>query len=474
MTTEVNLNKPEKKKFKVPHTYVILFCVVMVVALMTYLVPAGVYDRVKDEATGRTIINPESFHNVDQKPTTPFGLVQAVPKGMEAAASIVFFIFIVAGSMQIITATGTVEAGVGKTAKALKGKEKFMIPIFLVLFAFGGATFGMAEETIVFVPIGVALARALGFDAITGAAMITLGAACGFNSGFMNPFTVGVAQGIAQLPMFSGIKMRLVAFVVFIIITAIYLIRYSEKVKKDPEKSIVAELEAEEKGQHIDLENIPTMQLKHNLVVLTLLVGFGFIVYGVFKKGWYIQEIATAFLAMGIIGGLLGGLNPSKVASEFVVGARSIVFGALVVGVARAILVVMQDGSIIDSVIHALAVAIQTLPKAISVLGMYVVQIIINFFIPSGSGQAAATMPIMTPLADIIGISRQTAVMAYQFGDGFTNSIIPTSASLMGYLSIAKIPYEKWFKFIWPLMLIWIGTGAIFLLVANAIGYGPF
>lgn len=473
MTTSI-IPEKQKKKFKVPHTYVILFSVVIIMALMTYLVPAGEYDRVKDEATGRTIIESTSFHAVDQKPTTFFGLIRAVPKGMEAAAGIIFFIFIVGGSMQIITATGTVEAGVGKTARALKGKEKLMIPIFLIIFSLGGATFGMAEETIVFVPIGIALARALGFDAITGTAMISLGAACGFNSGFMNPFTVGVAQGIAQLPMFSGIGLRLVALVVFIVITALYIIRYAEKVRKNPELSIVAELENEEKDQHIDIDNIPTLGSRHKLVLLVLVVGFAFIIYGVFKKGWYIQEIASTFLAMGVIGGLLGGLNPSKVASEFVVGAKSIVFGALVVGVARAILVVMQDGAIIDSIVHALAVAIQTLPKSISILGMYIVQIIINFFIPSGSGQASATMPIMTPLADLIGVTRQTAVMAFQFGDGFTNSIIPTSAALMGYLSIGKIPYEKWFKFIWPLMLIWISSGAIFLIIANIIGYGPF
>lgn len=473
MTTSI-IPEKQKKKFKVPHTYVILFSVVMVMALLTYLVPAGEYDRVKDEATGRTIIDPASFHAVDQKPTTFFALTSAVPKGMEAAASIIFFIFIVGGSMQIITATGAIEAGVGKTAKALKGKEKFMIPIFLLIFALGGATFGMAEETIVFVPIGIALARALGFDAITGTAMVTLGAACGFNSGFMNPFTVGVAQGIAQLPMFSGIGLRLVAFVVFIILTAVYIIRYAEKVKKNPELSIVADLEIEDKDQQIDIDNIPVLNTRHKLALLALLVGFGFIIYGVFKKGWYIQEIASTFLAMGVIGGLLGGLNPSKVASEFVVGARSIVFGALVVGVARSILVTMQEGVIIDSIVHGLATAIQALPKSISILGMYVVQIIINFFIPSGSGQASATMPIMTPLSDIIGVTRQTAVMAFQFGDGFTNSIIPTSASLMGYLSIGKIPYEKWLKFIWPLMLIWIGSGAVFLIFANIIGYGPF
>lgn len=474
MTTATNINKPEKKRFKVPHTYVILVTIVLIAAILTYIVPAGEYNRVKDEATGRTLVDPASFHSVEQKPIQIFSLFKSIPVGMEKAANIIFFIIIVGGAFQIITATGTIDAGVGKAAKALRGKEKLMIPMFLILFSIGGATFGMAEETIVFVPIGVALARALGFDAITGTAMITLGAACGFNAGFMNPFTVGVAQGIAQLPLFSGIGFRLVCLVIFLAMTAWYMIRYAEKVRKNPESSVVAELEKEDESTKIDLDNIPTLQLKHNLVLMVLVVGFGFIIYGVFKSGWYITEIASAFLAMGIFAGLLGGLGPNKVASEFVVGAKSIVFGALVVGVARAILVVLQDGMIIDTIISGLAASVKTLPKSVSVLGMYVVQLIISVFIPSGSGLAATTMPIMTPLADLIGVSRQTAVLAYQFADGFTNSIIPTSAATMGYLSMAKVPYEKWVKFLSPLMAAWIITGAILLVIANAINYGPF
>ncbi|MCQ4923872.1 TIGR00366 family protein [Tissierella carlieri] len=464
----------KKKKFKVPHTYVILFSVIIIMSILTYVIPAGEFDRVKDEATGRTLVSPDSFHNVEQNPIKPFALVQAVPRGMEDAAQIIFFIFIVGGAFQIITATGTIEAGIGRLAKRLNGKENLMIPIFMVIFGIGGATFGMAEETIVFVPIGIALARALGFDAITGTAMITLGAACGFNSGFMNPFSVGVAQGIAELPLFSGIIMRIIIFVVLLIITAIYIIRYAEKVKKDSSKSVVAELELEERGKIIDLNNVPTMRVHHNIILLTVIAGFAVIITGVFKFDWYILEIGSTFLAMGVISGLIGGLGPSKIAQEFVVGAKSIAFGALVVGVARGILIVMKDGLIIDSIVYGLAKAIQILPKSISVIGMYIVQVIINFFIPSGSGQAAATMPIMVPLSDLLGITRQTAVMAFQFGDGFTNSIIPTSAALMGYLSMGNIPYEKWFKFIWPLMLIWIGTGMAFLVIANAISYGPF
>ena len=469
-----NVQAENKKFSRVPHTYVILFSVIIIMSILTYIVPAGTYDRVEDPATGRTVVDPASFHLVDPSPIGPFELMQSVPNGMSAASGIIFFIFIVGGAFQMITSTGAIEAGISKIALSLKGKEKFMIPIFMVIFSIGGGTFGMAEETIVFVPIGIALARALGYDAIVGTAMITLGAAVGFSSGFMNPFTVGVAQGIAEVPLFSGIGLRLVVLVVLLIVTMIYVMRYAAKVQDNIENSVVSDLEAEEKHKIMDLNTVPTLEKQHYLVLATIVIGFGFIIYGVFRLDWYITEIASAFLAMGIIGGLLGKVGPSRLAKEFVEGARGIVFGALVVGVARGILVVMQDGMIIDTLINGLASAIQTLPSSIAVVGMMIVQVIINFFIPSGSGQAAATMPIMTPLSDIIGVTRQTAVMAYQFGDGFTNSIIPTSATLMAALSIGRVPYERWVKFLWPLMLIWIGIGAVFMIIADVIQYGPF
>lgn len=463
-----------KKKFSMPHTYVILFTIIILVSILTYVVPAGEFERIEDAETGRTIVVPDSFHSVEQNPTTAFGFIKAVPNGLEAAAQIVFFIFIVGGAFEVINSTGAIEGGISKIALSLRNKEFLMIPIFLVVFSIGGATFGMAEEAIVFIPIGIALARALGYDAMTGTAMILLGAAVGFTSGFMNPFTVGVAQGIAELPLFSGIAMRFVILGVLLIVTIIYIMRYAEKVKKDPSKSIVSELEKEEKHTIIDLSNIPKLVGYHYLVLLAVVAGFALIIFGVFKYGWYIKEIGSIFLAMGIVGGLLGKKGPSKIAENFVIGAKSLAFGALVVGIARGILVIMEEGMIIDSIINSLAASIDTLPNIISSVGMFIVQVIINFFIPSGSGQAAATMPIMTPLADLVGITRQTAVMAYQFGDGFTNSIIPTSAALMASLSIAKIPYEKWVKFLWPLMIIWLIVGAAFLVVANMINYGPF
>ncbi|MBU0927445.1 MAG: TIGR00366 family protein [Spirochaetes bacterium] len=462
------------KRFKVPHTYVILIGVIVLMAALTYILPAGVYDKIKSPSTGKMVVDPASYHVVESTPIKPFDLLLVMEKGLKAASSIVFFIFIVGGAFQIVTATGAVEAGVGRVASKLQGKEKLLIPVLLVLFSILGGTIGMAEEAIVFVPIGIALARALGFDAITGTAMITLGAACGFSSGFMNPFTVGVAQGIAELPIFSGIAFRLVILAAMLAVTTWYLLRYGEMVRRDPLKSHVAELENEEKDKRVDLSALPEFRLRHMFVLLSVVGGLTAIVIGVFKFGWYFSEIGAVFLGVGILGGAFGGLGPSRQAQEFVKGAKGLVFGALVVGVARGILVVMQDGQIIDTIVYGLASAIKTLPKSISVIGMYIVQVVINFFIPSGSGQAAATMPIMTPLADVVGINRQVAVLAFQFGDGFTNSIIPTSAALMGVLSVANIPYEKWVKFIWPLMLIWIGIGAAFLIIANIINYGPF
>jgi uncharacterized ion transporter superfamily protein YfcC len=328
----------------------------------------------------------------------------------------------------------------------------------------------MAEETIVFVPIGIALARALGYDTIVGVAMITLGAAAGFSSGFANPFTVGVAQSIAEVPIYSAMGFRIAIFVVMIAVTTWYILRYAHKVKRNPELSVVADLERESSEHHLDLSAIPKLTGKHYAVYAVIVAGFAIMIYGIREYGWYIQELASIFLMMGIFASLAGGVGPSKTASHFVEGAKGIAFGALVVGIARAILVVMESGQIIDTIIHGMATGISSLPSMLAALLMYVVQIIINFFIPSGSGQAATTMPIMAPLGDLVGVTRQTAVLAYQFGDGFTNSIIPTSAVLMSYLAIAKVPYEKWFKWILPLMGIWIVVGAVFLMIAQAIG----
>jgi len=463
------------RTFKLPHTYVLIFCIILVAALLTYIIPAGEYARVEDPNTGRTVVDPNSFTRVERNPVNLFDVLTAVPKGMIAAAQITFFIFIVAGSFQIITSTGAIEAGIYKVAGMLRGKEQLLIPIFMFLFSLTGAFLGFAEENIVFIPIAISLARALGYDAIVGMSLVTLGGAVGFNSGIMNPFTVGIAQGIAELPLFSGIGFRIIVWAVLLAVSIYYVMRYAKKIKDKPELSIIAEVELEErKNNSFDIAVEHKLLPSHYLVFLTLAAGLAIIVYGVYKFEWYINEIAAVFLGMGIISGFIGRISPNEMAQEFINGARGIIFGALVVGIARTILIVLQDGLILDSIIYSLASLISGLPKAFAAVGMFVVQSLINFAIPSGSGQAATTMPIMVPLADILGLTRQTAVLAFHFGDGFSNTFTPTASTLMASLSIAKIAYDKWIKYYGKLFFIWSAIGAVFMVIATLINYGPF
>ncbi|HON33721.1 MAG: C4-dicarboxylate ABC transporter permease [Thermovirgaceae bacterium] len=469
----VEAGSEKKKRVKVPHTYVILISVVILATVMTYILPAGVYDRFKDERTGRTLVDALSYHHVDRTPVSIFKMFESVPKGMKETAEIIFFIFICGGAFSIIQATGAIDGAIGKAVLGLKGKEKLMIPITLLIFSIGGATYGMAEEVIVFIPIGVALARAVGYDDIVGVAILSTGANIGFSGGTLNPFTVGVAQSIAELPLFSGLGLRFAGHVMLFVIACWYIMRYAAKIKADPTQSIVYDLVESDPTRHTVTPDLPFTGV-HKFVMLVILASFAYMIWGVMTQGFYIMELSTVFIAMGVIGGLVGRLAPSKMASAFVAGAKDIAFGALVVGIARAILVVMSQGQIVDTVIHALASWVAMLPGAMTAVGMFWVHVVINFFIPSGSGQAAATMPIMTPLADLVNITRQTAVLAFQYGDGFTNQIIPTSAALMGVLGMAKMPYERWFKFIWPLMVFWIAAGSVMVFIAAVIEYGPF
>lgn len=466
----------KKSKLKVPHTYVILFSMIIIMALLTYVIPAGQYQKmeIQTETGTRTVVDPNSYTNVEANRAMPFDILKAFPKGLAASQGIVFFIFIVGGSFNVLNQTGAIEAGISKIALSLKGNEMLMIPIIVFIFSLGGATIGMAEEAIVFVPIGIALARALGYDAITGMAIVALGAAAGFTSGFMNPFTVGVAQGIAEVPMFSGFALRIVIWLCTLTLVIFYIFRYANKVKKDPRNSIVYELEQEEKGKAIDLSNVKKLTTRDVVVLLIFFAGMGILVFGVFEYGWYITEIAAIFLAIGIFSGIAARTSLEDIAKQFIAGAKDMATGALVVGLARGILVIMEGSMIIDTIVYALANSISALPRSVSAVGMLIVQSFLNLIIPSGSGLAATTMPIMAPVADVIGVTRQTAVLAYQFGDGITNSIVPTSGVLLANLSIAKIKYEEWFKFVGPLMLLWTLLGCIFMIIAVAINYGPF
>ena len=459
-----------------PHTYVLLFSFIIIAAILSWIVPAGEFERVM--VGEREIINPDSFAHVASNPQGIFEVLKSIPRGFARTQDISYFLFVTGGSFLIINKTGMIESALSRIVSSLKDKEALVIPVVVLIMGLAGSTIGLSEETIVFIALGVSLARAIGYDSLIGVGMIGLGAGVGFTSGFMNPFSVGVAQSIAELPLFSGIELRLVLFTVLWIVTSLYLIIYGKRVKADLTNSIVYDEEMKARN-HADFQDLNTTEnieftTKQKIIAAVFVGGFVVIAYGVMSLGWFITEIGAVFLGMGLISGLIYGMRPGDLADNFIEGAKDMMYAALIVGLAQSLVIIMEDAMILDTLINGLTGAISNLPSVLSAAGMYVVQIIINFFISSGSGQAAVTMPIMVPLADALDVTRQTAVLSYQLGNGFLDSIMPMSGILMAQLAIADIPYKKWVKFAMPLMGIWLAIGLVFIIFAQLVGYGPF
>lgn len=456
---------------KVPHTYVLIAILIVLAAIGTYLIPAGEFNRVTDEQTGRTLVIPGTFHRVEQTPVSFFDTFLALPQGLDEARDIVFFVLLIGSVFHIINATGTINRIINRAITKLNGREHLLIPATMLVISICSATFGAAEETLIFIPIAVAIAKGVGYDAVVGAAMVYLGAYTGYTAGPMNPFNTGIAQGIAELPLFSGIEFRFACMFLFYILVWWWIMRYAKKVKNDPTQSVVYGFDTD--NLDITFDNSP-LTSRDKAILGVIVIGFAYLVYGVLAKGYYLYEIITIFLIMGLICGIIGKLSAEEIADNFVLGAKEMCFTAVCIGLARAIVVVLDDGHIMDSVINALAIVVGWLPASISAVGMLIVQTILNFIFASGSGQAATTMPILAPLGDILGVTRQVAVLAFQFGDGITNSISPIQPSLMAAIGLAGVPYEKWFKFVWPLMLMWTLLAAGLLIVATIIKLGPF
>lgn len=459
------------KMQKVPHTYVLIAMLVVLAAIGTYLIPAGEFNRVTDEQTGRTLVIPGTFHRVEQTPVSFFDTFLALPQGLDAARDIVFFVLLIGSVFHIINATGTINRIINRAIIKLNGREHLLIPATMLVISICSATFGAAEETLIFIPIAVAIAKGVGYDAVVGAAMVYLGAYTGYTAGPMNPFNTGIAQGIAELPLFSGIEFRFACMLLFYILVWWWIMRYAKKVKNDPTESVVYGFDTD--NLDITFDNSP-LTSRDKAILGVIVVGFAYLVYGVLAKGYYLYEIITIFLIMGLICGVIGKLSAEEIADNFVLGAKEMCFTAVCIGLARAIVVVLDEGHIMDSVINALAFIVGWLPASISAVGMLIVQTMLNFIFASGSGQAATTMPILAPLGDILGVTRQVTVLAFQFGDGITNSISPIQPSLIAAIGLAGVPYEKWFKFVWPLMLMWTLLAAGLLIVATVMKLGPF
>jgi len=450
------------KKF--PDTITIILSISILFILLTWIIPAGEFD--KEIVNGTEVIVANSYKQVSSQPQGLSAFLTSPIKGFVSASFVIAFVFLVGGAFSILAHTGAINAGLFNVIKISEKKPQykvFILPFIVTLFSLAGATFGMSEEILVFILITIPLSQALGYDAIVGAAIPILGTGVGFAGAFTNPFTIGIAQGIAQIPIFSGIEYRLVVWLIFTIIACIAISRYARKIDKDPRKSLLYGLEID-RTIVLKQDDIPELNNQRKLILLALMLALVILIYGVNVYEWYINEIAGLFIGLGIIAAIIYKMPISKAISAFIEGAKEMMTAALIIGLAKGLLVIAQDGKIIDTILNSVANMAGDTPKYISVELMFIFQSCLNFFIPSGSGQAALTMPIMAPLSDLLGISRQIAVLAFQFGDGLTNMIIPTSGVTMGALSIAKIPYNKWLKFIFPIVLI-LSVAALLLLL---------
>ncbi len=458
------------KKSKIPHVFALMFIITILMAVLTWIVPAGQYERVKEGTITKVVA--DSFRVVDPNPQGFWDVFHAVVKGWIQAASMIFMVFFVGGAIKILEETGTIRVGMNHIIHKLKGKEIWAVAIIMFLMSIGGATGVFANPVVALIPLGIVLAKGLGYDNVVGFAMIYLGSYIGFNVGWGNVFTVGIAHTIAELPMFSGFGVRVFFHVVNYILVFGFVYLYIKKIKADPTNSLTYSIE-ESTAQSNVFEEKEVMTIRHMICTAIVVVAFGAIVYGSLRLKWGIDHYSVVFLMVAVFCGIIGGLGTNGTAIAFVKGCGSMAYAALVIGMARGISVVMTDGKIIDTVVYYLSLPIGMFGPVVGAVLMFFANIVINFFIPSGSGQAVTVMPIMVPLADLTGITRQVAVQAFQFGDGFTNCIIPTASVLMGCLGLSGIPYEKYVKWAAPLIAIQLVLAMIALVVLQLLHWGP-
>ncbi|MDY5699492.1 MAG: YfcC family protein [Lachnospiraceae bacterium] len=463
----------EKKKFKVPHVFIILFLIIVLCTILTWIVPAGAFDYVENDQ-GRSVAVAGTWHEVDPTPVGPLRMFELIYEGMVNAADIAFLVFITFASVTFVIKSGAFDGAVAILLKIFKGKSSLItIPIFMALVGLGSSTIGMFEEWLPFIPVFAAVYTGMGYDALVGLAVVAFGAGIGYSGAMMNPFTVGVAQGIAEVTYMSGSGFRIMCHAVMLVVGAAFIMRYASKVKDDEKNSylygtVVQDLTTSENAA--DVENLK-FGIQQKLVLLDLVAAIAVVVTGVIKAGWYFSQICAVFIIMAIIAAIIMRWNLNKIGEMFAAGFTEATTAAMMVGIARGVKMVLTEGGIIDTVVNALTVPLSHLPAALSGIAMLIMQTILNFFIPSGSGQAAVSMPIMAPMADLLGLSRDVAVLAYQFGDGLSNIIWPTAYAAV-VAGLAGVPLDKWWKLAFKLFGILIVVQAILMVVAVATGFG--
>ena len=531
------------RKFAIPHTYVIVFAFIAAAVVLTWILPGGEFERELVDVNGtlREVIVDGSFHPSEKHPQT-WQLFSALFDGFTSKADIIVFILIIGGAFWIMNDSRAIDVGIQTFLQWVRklerhtlfrwlGVDNMIIAMIMLVFSIFGATFGMSEETIAFVIIFVPLSVSMGYDSIVGLSMCFVGAGLGFAGALLNPFTIGIAQGLSSLPLFSGIEYRLFVWFAVNLAGIAWVLRYASRIRRNPQVSPVYETDRYWRGKaEVNLDQLeyrtpgmawvaffillggmtafaiiePTSTLRignrmytfiflpvtaglfavtgvlalrksvHFFILNLLAFTILYLIIGVMGYGWFVKEIATLFLVMGIFSGIAMKKSANQITVLFIEGMRDILSAAVVVGLAGGILVILEDGRVIDSMLYHMARSMHEFGKLASVSMMYVIQTMINIVIPSGSAKAALTMPIMSQFSDLIGLSRQATVMAFQLGDGFTNMITPTSAVLIGVLGVAKIPYEKWLVWVWPFMVILILLGWILLIPTVSMSLNGF
>ncbi|SHD77672.1 YfcC family protein [Schnuerera ultunensis] len=459
-----------KQSFLFSSPVTTIFMIFILVLLLTYIIPSGKFDREVDPQTGIEVVDGDSFQRIEKNYLGIMEIFGSIHQGFLDASDIIYLCFFSSFYIRVITDSGAFSGAIIALIKKLGNKKNLIIPIFIILISLAGFSYGETEDIYPLIPLFITTANMVGYDAIVGIAISGGAVMIGFAASAFNPYTIGVAQNIAELPFCSGATYRIIIYIVFVTLYILWVMRYAERISNGIMKSYVEDIYFDYTEENMEERNF-TFQQK--IIMLGLVVVVGFMIYGAMARGWYFKEISALFIMGGLFSSVFLGYSSQKIVHTVVEGFKDIILGVIVIGLARSILVILSEGVIIDTIIYYLYNIMKNLPYHLYPVGMLFIQTILNLFIPSGSGQAAAVMPIMIPLADMHNINRQVAVLAFQMGDGFSNLIWPTAA-ISVICGIGKIPLERWYKFFLPFFYIMIVFQCIFIIVANVIGYGPF
>lgn len=461
---------------KAPNAIVIIMLMIVLAGILTHIIPAGQYADMVDPSTGRTVTDPNSFQYVEQNGASFFSVFEAIPNGIISSISVGAIVLVYGASFGIINSTKIFEIALHASVDKLRKYALLIIPALSLITSLLGAFLGISESCLAFIPLFVMVAKAMGYDAIVGYAMCMMGNILGFTAGPMNYWTTGIAQGIAELPLYSGLGLRMCIYAILMVLGVGYTIMYARKIRNDPTRSIMYDVNMvhteESPAVSVDAA-LPAFTMRKKVVLAVTVLGFLGLIYGLTVLGWWDgSQIGGYLLVVAVVVALVDGRSLNEIADGFVQGAHNVLMGALMVGMARGILIILENGMVVDTILYAASHVFGDMPKVLASICIYIFQFFFNFLVPSGSGQAAVTMPLIAPLSDMLGITRQTAVIAFQLGDGFTNLLWPTA--VMAGLAIADIPYTKWLRFFMPLVAVIFVVSCAIVAFCTITNVGPF